>query len=102
MTDPTAVPQDDGVDRAEVGGVLGELVEQRGDRPFEGVRDVEAVETEALGPVQQGRQVVRAEPEHLGVDEPVAECEAVLLPLPFLHGRSEGPRDPRAHQAQHE
>ena len=58
---PPAVAEDHGVDRAQVGGVVGELVEQRHHRLLERVGDVEAVEAEPLRPGEQVGQVVGAE-----------------------------------------
>ena len=76
--EPAAVAEDHRVDRAQVGRVVGELVEQRQHRLLERVGDVEAVEAEPLGPVEQVGQVVGAEPEPAGVDDPVADPQPAL------------------------
>ena len=49
VADAPAVPQHDGVDRAEHLGRLGELIEERNDLLLVGKGDVEAVEAEMLG-----------------------------------------------------
>ena len=90
-TEPHPVAEDDGVDGTQVSSRLGEVVEQRYDGLLERVRHVEAVEPQPLRPVEQVRQVVDAEAQRAGIDDPVAHGEPVLAALARLHrGRERG------------
>ena len=80
MAEQTAVPDHDGVDRTQVGGVFGDVVEQRDDCLLERVGDVEPVVPEPGRPGQQVGEVTDPEPLHLGVDQPVGQGEALLAP----------------------
>ena len=97
-----AVAEQDRVDRAEVAGVVGELVEQGHHRLLERVRDVDPVEAEPAYPAEQLGQVGLRQAVHVGVDQPVGQRQPGLATLALLHRRGERGADPGADQAEGE
>lgn len=88
-----AVLEDDGVDRAECGGLRSEIVEMRDDELFAGVRDVQPVEADvACGPYEIA-DGLRRNAEGVDVDQPVQTAQPLPVGLPLVQGGAEGGAD---------
>ena len=94
-----AVLEHDGIDRAQLAGIVGQLVQQRDDRLLAGIRHVEPVEAHPLGGGQQLGQGFRTDAKLVDVDQLVDVTNTLLGALALVHGWRTGALDTGPDQA---
>ncbi|MCO5571870.1 hypothetical protein L7F22_025618 [Adiantum nelumboides] len=89
---------DDGVDRADGGGVRGEGVEVADHALLAGMGDVESRVALGAGPAEQVADAVRCDPEDVEVEAPVGQIQAVRGALALVQGGRQRRTDAGADQ----
>jgi hypothetical protein len=102
VADRAPVPQDHGVDRAEGGGVGGELVEVVEDELLAGMGDVEAVVAGEPRGVEDLADGARGAVELGQVQAAVEIADPELVGLPLVHRRGQRRADPAADESDEE
>ena len=99
VADALAVPENDGVDRADRLGVGRKPVEQRQHGLLARMRDIDAGEPDRLRGVEQSRQIRRTAPVAGEVDQLIMQREAEMARLVLVQRRGARPLDTLADQA---
>ena len=89
MADEAAVPDDHRVHGSQAAGVRGDLVQVFQDELLAGMGDVQSVETQGAGALQDGADGLTGQAQLKEVDGPVEVAQALHVPFAFVHGRGE-------------